>query len=96
MTTDATRPESSSPAGRTPPWWRFAMVWFVLAGPALVVVAGFATMAIAFAHADVELHEPSAVAAFSIRVGAESRLPIPRLSESAVTRAAEPPHAAAP
>ena len=96
MTTDANRPESSSPAGRTPPWWRFAMVWFVLAGPALVVIAGFATMAIAFAHADVELHEPSAVAAFSIRVGAESRLPIPRLSAGAGDGAAEPPRAAAP
>jgi hypothetical protein len=29
------------------------MVWLVLAGPALVVVAGFATMAIAYRHADV-------------------------------------------
>ena len=96
MTTDATRPESPSAAGPTPRWWRFGMVWFVLAGPALVVVAGFATMAIAFAHADVELHEPSAVAAFSIRVGAESRLPIPRLSENAGNRAAQPPRATAP
>ena len=96
MSTDASRPESSSPAGRPPPWWRFAMVWLVLAGPALVIVAGFATMAIAFAHADVELHEPTPVAAFSIRVGAESRLPIPRLSEGAGNRAAEPPPPAAP
>jgi len=96
MTTDANRPESSSPAGRTPPWWRFAMVWFVLAGPALVVVAGFATMAIAFAHADVELHEPSAVAAFSIRVGAESRLPIRPPVARAGDRAAEAARAAAP
>ena len=31
------------------PWWRFGMVWLVVAGPALVVVAGFATLAIAFA-----------------------------------------------
>ena len=38
----------------SPPWWRFGMVWFVLSGPALVVVAGFATMAIAFIHADIE------------------------------------------
>jgi len=96
MTTDATRPESTSPAGPTPPWWRFGMVWFVLAGPALVIVAGCATMVIAFAHADVELHEPTPVAAFSIRVGAESRLPIPRLSAGAGDGAAEPPRAAAP
>ncbi len=40
-----------------PPWWRFPMVWFALAGPALVVVAGLATMAIAYRHADVALVE---------------------------------------
>jgi hypothetical protein len=34
------------------PWWRFGMVWLVLAGPALAVVAGFTTLAIAFRHAD--------------------------------------------
>ena len=96
MAKDATRPVSTSPAGPAPPWWRFGMVWFVLAGPALVIVAGFATMAIAFAHADVELHEPTPVAAFSIRVGAQSRLPIPRLSAGAGDGAAEPPRAAAP
>ena len=72
------------------------MVWLVLAGPALVIVAGFATMAIAFAHADVELHQPTPVAAFSMRVGAQSRLPIPRLSAGAGNNAAEPPRAAAP
>ena len=96
MTTDATRPESTSPADPPPRWWRFGMVWLVLAGPALVIVAGCATMAIAFAHADVELHQPTPVAAFSMRVGAESRLPIPRLSAGAGNKAAEPPRAAAP
>jgi len=46
-------------AGNPPssPWWRFPIVWFALAGPALVVVAGFVTMAIAFAHADVAIAE---------------------------------------
>ena len=39
------------------PWWRFAMVWFMLSGPAFVVIAGFATLAIALRHPDVELHE---------------------------------------
>ena len=42
------------------PWWRFGMVWFALSGPALVVVAGFVTMAIAFSHADVVLIEATA------------------------------------
>ena len=39
------------------PWWRFGMVWFVFAGPAAVVVAGFATMFIAYHGADVVLSE---------------------------------------
>jgi len=48
-------PAPVSETGSPPPlpWWRFAMVWLVLAGPALVVVAGFVTMAIAYRHADV-------------------------------------------
>jgi hypothetical protein len=71
MPNDIARVESTSLAGRSPRWWRFGMVWFVLSGPAIVVVAGFATMAIAFIHADVELHEPTPMAAFSIRMGKE-------------------------
>jgi len=39
------------------PWWRFGIVWFALAGPALVVVASFATLAIAVAHADRAIPE---------------------------------------
>ena len=42
------------------PWWRFPIVWFALAGPALVVVACFVTMAIAYRHADVALGEAPA------------------------------------
>ena len=34
------------------PWWRHGMVWLVIGGPALVVVAGFATLAIAIAYPD--------------------------------------------
>ena len=45
------------------PWWRFGMVWFVFAGPAIVVVAGFATMFIAYRNADVVLSEGPPVAA---------------------------------
>lgn len=26
------------------PWWKFPLVWMVIAGPAIVVVAGFATL----------------------------------------------------
>jgi hypothetical protein len=53
---------NQAPAAHAPtvPWWRFPIVWFTLAGPALVVVASFATMAIAFVHADVAIAEAPA------------------------------------
>lgn len=35
-----------------PPWYRLPIVWMVIGGPAAVVVAGFATLAIAIAHPD--------------------------------------------
>ena len=62
-------PTPRGPPSASPPWWRFGMVWFVLSGPALVVVAGFATMAIAFIDADAEIHAPTAVSEYSIRIG---------------------------
>lgn len=34
------------------PWWRFPIVWMVIAGPALVVVAGIVTAVIAWRGAD--------------------------------------------
>jgi uncharacterized protein len=34
------------------PWWRYRMLWLVIGGPAVVVVAGFATLAIALAYPD--------------------------------------------
>lgn len=45
------------PATAPKPWWRFGMVWFVLAGPAIVVVAGFVTMALAYRNADEPLSQ---------------------------------------
>lgn len=35
-----------------PPWWKFGHVWLVIAGPAIVVVAGIATAFIAVLHPD--------------------------------------------
>lgn len=52
-----------------PPWWRFPMVWFALSGPALVVVAGLATMAIAYCHADIPLVEAAAPEVTADRAG---------------------------
>lgn len=39
------------------PWWRFGLVWMVLGGPAIVVVAGFITLFIAIANPDPVLHD---------------------------------------
>ena len=55
------------------PWWRFPIVWFALAGPALVIVAGSATMVLAYRHADVVLVEtPTAT---SLRSDARAAAP---------------------
>jgi hypothetical protein len=40
------------------PWWRVGMVWLVLAGPAIVVVASFATLRLAVIHVDPVINEP--------------------------------------
>lgn len=34
------------------PWWKFGHVWMVIAGPAIVVVAGFVTLYLALSHPD--------------------------------------------
>ncbi len=34
-------------AAPSAPWWRHGMVWMLIAGPVAVVVAGFATLALA-------------------------------------------------
>jgi hypothetical protein len=39
------------------PWWRVRMVWLVIAGPALVVVAGIATTVLAVRGGDVPLRK---------------------------------------
>ena len=43
---------AQQPVPATPPWWRFGMVWMVIAGPAVVVVAGLVTAWIAIDGAD--------------------------------------------
>lgn len=34
------------------PWWKFGHVWMLIAGPAIVVVAGFATLWLAIRQPD--------------------------------------------
>ncbi len=41
-----TNPETDAP------WWSFGYVWLILAGPAVVVVAGLATLYIALTRTD--------------------------------------------
>ncbi len=44
-TNAATTAATTAPAGL--PWWRHGLVWMVIGGPAVVVVAGIATFVIA-------------------------------------------------
>ena len=50
----------STPA--EPPWWRHPMVWLVIGGPAIVVVAAIGTAFIAVRGADPVVTEPAASA----------------------------------
>lgn len=43
---------NESPSSPPVPWWRVPMVWLVVGGPLVVVVASFATLAIAIANPD--------------------------------------------
>ncbi len=36
----------------SPPWWKFGHVWLVLAGPVIVVIAGFITLWLAIRSPD--------------------------------------------
>lgn len=46
------RREASPVAAKEAPWWRHPMVWLVISGPVLVVVAGFWTLWLAIQHPD--------------------------------------------
>jgi hypothetical protein len=52
-------PETNRPAL---PWWRVPLVWLVVGGPALVVLASIATAVIAVRGGDTPLHETAAAA----------------------------------
>jgi len=64
------------------PWWRVRLVWLVIAGPALVVVAGITTAVIAVRGADPELRSlraaaPSAATAPAIAARNHAATPQP-------------------
>ena len=46
----------SDPTARPSPWWHHRMMWLVLGGPFVVVVAAIVTAVIAVRGADVVLH----------------------------------------
>lgn len=43
------------------PWWRHPMMWLVIGGPTLVVVASMATLTLAITHPDPVVQSTSAV-----------------------------------
>jgi hypothetical protein len=43
------------------PWWRHSMMWLVLGGPALVVVASFVTLGLAIHYPDPVLSDKPVV-----------------------------------
>ena len=58
MNTAGNHSQEASPA-----WWQVGMVWLVLSGPLLVVVASFATLALALAYPDPVLQSPAPLSA---------------------------------
>lgn len=53
-----TQPSSATPSA---PWWRFPIVWLVVAGPLAVVVAGVVTAILAIDGADISVPTVPAV-----------------------------------
>jgi len=47
----------------TLPWWRVKVLWLVIAGPAIVVLAGIVTSVVAFRGADPVVTTPTAAEA---------------------------------
>lgn len=60
------------------PWWRVGMVWLVLAGPAIVIVAGFATLALAVSRPDPVLAPQVAAVAQQPALQARNHVATPK------------------
>ncbi len=45
----------------SPPWWRVGMVWLVIGGPVVVVIAAVATAVVAYTGADSLVTDPEAM-----------------------------------
>ncbi len=55
--------KTETPPSKARPWWSYGMVWMVIAGPAIVVVAGFYTYYLAVRMPDPVLSTPQPVKA---------------------------------
>ncbi|MDE2369384.1 MAG: hypothetical protein KGN16_10450 [Burkholderiales bacterium] len=53
--TSKAKPPAGSDGDGARRWWQFPLVWLVISGPAVVVVAAFVTLAIAITHPDPEV-----------------------------------------
>jgi uncharacterized protein len=49
--------QSHEPQPPAQPWWKFGLVWMVISGPAIVVVAGFVTLYIALRYPEQVIDE---------------------------------------
>ncbi|UXH80054.1 hypothetical protein [Roseateles amylovorans] len=65
---EARRPQAATGGASMPdlpssgPWWRHRMMWLVVGGPSVVVLASFVTLALAITHPDpVVKHESGGV-----------------------------------
>ncbi len=54
---------AATPQATSPEWWRLPIVWMVLSGPAIVVVASFVTLFLAIRYPDPVLQPPVAATA---------------------------------
>ncbi len=84
MSTQQTIQPQLTPAETAKPksWWREPMMWLVVGGPALVVVASFATLSVALSHPDPVLQEQVASAKAS---GAKALVPAREARNHAAT-----------
>ncbi len=62
-----------SPPELAAPWWKTPFMWLVVGGPLTVVVAGFATLAIAITHPDPVLQPAAAVSSKSEMPAVQAR-----------------------
>lgn len=70
---------TASPQLPAMPWWRVRLLWLVIGGPLLVVVASLLTLALALRHPDPVLAgEPAADAAHTPAMTARNHAAQPR------------------